>query len=85
MPRNKQKESADDQQPAEQHVEGHSVEIRQREGKKEELWIDGERQRFFVTDDGYTLHADAYVRPQKSLLQAVRNYLRKHPNIGHEH
>ena len=65
-------------------VEDHSVEIRQREGN-EELWIDGVRQRFFVTQDGYTLHADAYARPQKTLLEAVRNYLRKHPKIGHEH
>jgi hypothetical protein len=66
-------------------LEGHLVEIREREGN-EELWIDGERQKFFVTPDGYTLHADAYVRPQKTLLAAVENYLRTKPVIGgHEH
>jgi hypothetical protein len=65
-------------------VEGRSVEIRKREGK-EELWIDGVRRRFFVTEDGYTLHADAYAPPQKSLLQAAKVYLRKQPKPGHEH
>jgi hypothetical protein len=65
-------------------LEGHAVEIREREGK-EELWINGERRKFFVTPDGYTLHADAYARPQKTLLEAVKNYLRTKPEIGHEH
>ncbi len=65
-------------------VEGHGVEVREREGK-EELWIDGERRKFFVTPDGYTLHADAYAPPQKTLLDAVKNYLSKKPDVGHEH
>jgi hypothetical protein len=65
-------------------LEGHVVEIREREGD-EELWIDGERRKFFVTPDGYTLHADAYVRPHKTLLEAVKNYLSTKPTIDHEH
>jgi len=65
-------------------VEGHAVEIRKREDK-EELWIDGTRRRFVLTQDGYTLHADAYARPQNTLLQAVKNYLRKQAKTGHEH
>ena len=85
MPAQKKDEpSSEKHTPGVHSVEGHAVEIREREGN-EELWIDGERQRFFVTEDGYTLHADAYVPPQKTLLQAVKNYLRKHPKIGHEH
>ena len=65
-------------------VEGHSVEIRKR-NDTEELWIDGTRRRFFLTQDGYTLHADAYERPQKTLLQSVMNYLRKEPKTEHKH
>lgn len=65
-------------------LEGHAVEIREREGN-EELWIDGERRKFFVTPDGYTIHADAYARPTKTLLEAVKNYLRTKPTIDHEH
>ena len=65
-------------------IEGHAVQIRKREDN-EELWIDGTRRRFFLTQDGYTLHADAYARPQKSLLQAVKDYLRKRPNTDHHH
>jgi hypothetical protein len=65
-------------------LEGHAVEIREREGN-EELWIDGERRKFFVTPDGYTIHADAYAPPQKTLLEAVKNYLRTKPKISHEH
>ncbi len=57
-------------------IEGHSVEIRKRKGK-EELWIDGVRRRFFVTEDGYNLHEDAYALPQKSLLEAAKHYLDK--------
>lgn len=77
------------QPPAEKHagehrIEGHSVEIRRRDDQ-EELWIDGERRKFFVTPDGYTLHADAYARPQKTLMDAVKNWLRTKPQIGHEH
>ena len=62
------------------------MEIRQREDR-EELWIDGARRRFFVTKDGYTLNADAYAPPAKTLMEAVKNYLRLKPNIGpgHEH
>ena len=68
----------------EHRIEGRAVEIRRREDR-EELWIDGVRQRFFVTRDGYTLHADAYARPQKTLLEAVKNYLRTKPDIGPGH
>lgn len=71
--------------PGARTIEGHTVEIREHEGR-EALWLDGKRQRFFVTPDGYTLDADAYAPPQKSLLQAVKNYLHKRPKLGgHEH
>jgi len=59
-------------------IEGRSVAIRRREDT-EELWIDGRRRRVFLNDDGYSLHDDAYARPQKSLLEAVKVYLRKYP------
>lgn len=59
-------------------IRGHSVQIRRQEGR-EELWIDGVRRRFFVTDDGYNLFDDAYARPQKSLLDAVEHYFERYP------
>lgn len=65
-------------------VEGHAVEIRKREDR-DELWINGERRKFFVTPDGYTLHSDAYAPPQKTLMEAVKNYLRLKPDLGHGH
>jgi hypothetical protein len=85
MPSEKTPEPSHEKQPKGVHtVEGHTVEIREREGNQE-LWVDGERWRFFVTPDGYTIDADAYAPPQKSLLDAVKNYLRTKPKIGHEH
>lgn len=85
MPAKKPTEPSHEKYPGEVYtVDGHAVEIRKREGN-EELWIDGERRKFFVTRDGYTLHADAYARPQKTLLEAVKHYLRTKPDIGHEH
>jgi hypothetical protein len=57
-------------------IEGHSVEIRTRDGH-EELWLDGTRRKFFATDQGYTLHEDAYVRPFKSLREAAEAYLKR--------
>ena len=54
-----------------------AVEIHRRDGR-EELWIEGERRRFFRTDDGYTLFDDAYAPPQETLLEAAENYLRKY-------
>lgn len=65
-------------------LEGYTVEIRVREGK-EQLWIDGVRRKFFVSQDGYTLHADAFAPPQKTLLAAVKQYLENKPELGHEH
>lgn len=85
MPAKKRTKAAHPRHAGEGHeLHGHVVAIREREGN-EELWIDGERRKFFVTPDGYTLHADAYVRPQKTLLEAVKNYLSTKPRIGHEH
>lgn len=85
MPAKKHNEPAGEERPSGVHsIEGHAVEIRRHEDR-EELWIDGERRKFFVTPDGYTLHADAYARPQKTLIEAVKNYLRAKPDIGHEH
>ena len=56
--------------------EGHSIQIRKVEGK-EQLWIDGVRRRFFVSDDGYNLDDDAYASPQKSLIEAVKAFINK--------
>ena len=85
MPAKTPTEPSHEKHPGGVHtLEGHAVEIREREGN-EELWIDGERRKFFVTPDGYTLHADAYARPQKTLLAAVKGYLVTKPEIGHEH
>lgn len=78
--------------PGHFEIEGHSVEIRLHEQGHEALWIDGRRQAFFVTPDGYTLHADAYAKPAATLVQAVKKYLKKRPKIepnpghgGHGH
>ncbi len=57
-------------------IAGHSVEIR-RVDDREELRIDGHRTKFVVTEDGYNLHAAAYDRPYKSLLEAVRSFLER--------
>jgi hypothetical protein len=59
-------------------IRSHSVQIRRQEGR-EELWIDGVRRRFFVTDDGYNLSDDAYARPQKTLLDAVEHWFERYP------
>ena len=75
-----------DKTASEKHkIKGHNVEIRRTENK-EELWIDGVRRKFFVTEDGYNLHAAAYERPYKTLLEAVQNYLEKSPTeLPHHH
>ena len=65
-------------------VEGHAVEIRKTD-TEQELWIDGKRARFFATRDGYTMHADAYAPPHKSLLEAAKHYLKKQPGKQHAH
>jgi hypothetical protein len=70
--------------PGVHKIGGRAVEIREHQGR-EALWIDGERQAFFVTADGYTLHADAYARPAPSLLEAVEQYLRRRPAPHHDH
>ncbi len=81
----KHSEPRAEKHPAGTHtIDGHAVEIRKREDT-EELWINGERRNFFVTDDGYTLHADAYAPPQKTLIEAVKKYLSLKPDIGHGH
>ncbi|MFA7441277.1 MAG: hypothetical protein WCZ66_09970 [Sphingomonadaceae bacterium] len=76
--------SHDEQREGTCKLEGYTVEIRILDGK-EQLWIDGMRRKFFVTQDGYTLHADAFAPPQKTLLGAVKQYLEKKPELGHEH
>lgn len=55
-------------------IEGHSIQIR-KEGDVEQLSIDGIPQRFFKGDVGYVLNANAYAKPQKTLMDAVRLYL----------
>lgn len=52
-------------------IRGYSVQI-VREGETEELWIDGARQEFLKTEEGYRI---AYVPPKDSLLEAVKSYL----------
>ncbi len=56
-------------------VGDHVVEIRTFVGRQD-LWIDGIYQNCAVTSSGYKLYCDAYVPPQKSLLNAVEAYLR---------
>ena len=55
-------------------IAGRRVEIHKIEDK-EQLWIDGVQHKYSVTPDGYNLHADAYVPPHNSLLEAVKSYL----------
>ncbi len=57
----------------EHQFQDHVVRIVVRE-RHDELWIDGTRRKYFVTDDGFTLHDDAYAPPQKTLLEAVKCY-----------
>jgi hypothetical protein len=57
-------------------IEGHSVQI-SKEDNNEQLWIDGIRHRFSVTKDGYNLYERAYAPPEKSLLEAVKAYLKQ--------
>lgn len=74
-----------DRTPIDKHtIKGHTVEIRRSE-KKEELWIDGVRRKFFVNKDGYTLHDAAFDRPYKSLQEAVEHYLEKYPKQEGHH
>jgi hypothetical protein len=61
-------------------IEGHAVEIR-KYAEKEELWIDGVRRKFFANQHGYILFDDAFVPPHKTLLDAVKAYLEKHPPL----
>ena len=85
MAQKKKTEPAGEKHAGGEHrIEGHSVEIRRHEDR-EELWLDGERRKFFVTPDGYTLHADAYAPPARTLMEAVKNYLRLKPKIGPGH
>lgn len=67
-----------------QRIAGRAVEIRRQEGR-EELWIDGIRHKFFASADGYNLYVAAHTPPQKTLLDAVKTYLRKHPLGGKTH
>lgn len=62
-------------------IDGHIVQIR-KQGKVEQLWIDGIRRKFSVTKDGYNLHDYAYAPPKNSLIEAVRSYLEKTPKKG---
>ncbi|MGQ0445039.1 MAG: hypothetical protein ACT4O2_07925 [Beijerinckiaceae bacterium] len=59
-------------------IEGHAVEIR-KYPEKEELWIDGERRKFAANQHGYILFDNMFVPPHKTLLDAVKAYLEKHP------
>ena len=55
-------------------IEGHSLQI-QKEGDIEKLYIDGVREKFFKNEYGYALHSNAYQKPHKSLIEAVKNNL----------
>jgi hypothetical protein len=70
------KSKPDDRQVERHKIAGHSVEIRKRDDR-EELWIDGVRKRFFVTDSGYRLNDNAYAPPTRTLLEAVEGLLKK--------
>ena len=57
-------------------IAGHAVRI-VRSGDVEQLLIDGHPGRFWKTDAGYVLHANAYVEPQPTLLAAAELYVNR--------
>ena len=44
---------------------------------QEILLIDGRPEKFQKTEAGYVLNANAFVEPQKTLLDAVKLYLKR--------
>ena len=61
------------------NIAGYDVRI-VRSGDAEQLLIDGRPIRFWKTDAGYVLHANAYVDPQPTLLAAAELYLERSEN-----
>ena len=55
-------------------VGAHVVEIRTQVGRQE-LWIDGVYQPYFVGPDGYTLQAHVYAPPERTLIAAAQAYI----------
>ena len=60
----------------EHRIHGSDVVI-SRTSDQEILLIDGRPERFQKTDAGYVLNANAFVEPQKTLLDAVKLYLER--------
>lgn len=54
-------------------IHGHAVEIRKLTDHQE-LWIDGERRKFFAVESGYLLFDDVFRKPYPSLQDAVKAY-----------
>lgn len=54
-------------------VRGNTVRIVEYE-KRTDLLVNGQKWRYFQTDDGFTLHRDAYRGPFKTLRGAVESY-----------
>lgn len=57
-------------------IAGSAVRI-ERTGDTEQLLIEGRPSRFWKTDAGYVLHANAYVEPQETLLAAAKLHLER--------
>lgn len=54
-------------------IRGHAVEIRKL-ADREELWIDGERRKFFAVEGGYLLFDDVFRKPYPTLPDAVKAF-----------
>lgn len=58
--------------------QGHTVMIRKDDiGAPVALWIDGRRHRILHSKDGYNLGADAFQPPKETLVEAVKDYLKR--------
>lgn len=60
-------------------LQGHSILLRQPETGAEQLWIDGRRLRVLKSRDGYNLEGDVYQRPAGSLMEAIKDYVKRMP------
>lgn len=58
-------------------LQGHSILLRQSKTDAEQLWIDGRRLRVLRSRDGYNLEGDAYQRPTGTLMEAIKDYVKR--------
>ncbi len=76
MPGRGSRRSDNQKQPVHEEFERHGRHVViTGEGDTATLLIDGSPQRFYVSDKGFVLHAEAYRPPAPSLKEAVEAYL----------